>query len=165
MLKLTIFQGSPSRAADTVSRTAPTSARPAPTRWLMLLKRSPWYMGLALCGQAGVLYLVQPWLAVPVAVATGKRHEGLQAVLCCLGRHGVEAHGIEHGHHLGHVVRLWAQAHHVYPELAHVIERIDQVVYLGRLRLCAIEHQKAFVFAGLEHQAVRVVQADRKSVV
>jgi len=44
MLKLTIFHGSPCRAAATTTTTSPANAAIAPTRWLMLLKRSPLYM-------------------------------------------------------------------------------------------------------------------------
>src|SRR6478735_3728434 len=46
MLKLTIFHGSPCCAATTIRQTAPNKASPAPTRWVMLLKRSPWYIAL-----------------------------------------------------------------------------------------------------------------------
>ncbi|MNV06259.1 hypothetical protein D3C71_966290 [compost metagenome] len=43
-LQLTIFQGSPVRAATTIRMTPPMAASAAPTVWEMLLKRSPWYM-------------------------------------------------------------------------------------------------------------------------
>src|SRR5450830_71201 len=43
-LQLTIFQGSPVRAAAMIRMTPPMAASAAPTVWEMLLKRSPWYM-------------------------------------------------------------------------------------------------------------------------
>ena len=49
MLKLTIFHGSPCRAATTTATTKPASAATAPIKWLMLLKRSPSYMHTTPC--------------------------------------------------------------------------------------------------------------------
>ena len=44
MLNATTFHGSPRRAAKVMSTAVPAVASKAPTRWLMLLKRSPGYM-------------------------------------------------------------------------------------------------------------------------
>ena len=102
---------------------------------------------------------------MPVAVAALLGHERLELGAGIARGQAALAHGVKQGHDLARVLRLGADARHGHAHALHARQFVDQVVHAGRLRLDAVEHEELLALAGLEHQAVGVVQAAELAVV
>ena len=102
---------------------------------------------------------------MPVAVAGLVGQQGRHAGVGLGGRQVAVDCLAPQGHEFRHVVRLRTQPQHVHPQGLQGGELLHQIADAGRLGLDAVEGEKGLALAGLQQQAVGVLDAAESAVV